>query len=135
MNKSTLRACRSYSKTCFFLYAFGAACRTKFQIVQSIVVLPVIGLKKKLTFHLVSTGGWFAVDIYDLYYMNITGTAFHEAKAYTQDAVSCKTNFPLIWNIVGMLLTGGDACTKLTVTIDGIIVIPKIHDNCKLIHS
>lgn len=68
MYKSALWACRSYSKTFFFFYAFGAARRTKSQVVQSIVIFPVVGFKVVLTFHFISTGGWFAVDssIYDL---------------------------------------------------------------------
>jgi hypothetical protein len=79
-----------------FLYALGTASRTKSQVVQSIVVLPIVGLKKKLTVHFVSTGSLPAVDMYDWLYINITRTTSHEIKAYTQDDVSCKINFTLI---------------------------------------
>ena len=83
-----------------FWYALGATRRTKFQVVQSIVVLPIIGLKKKLTLHLFSTEGWLAVDIYDWQYMNITSVTSHAVKVYTQDVEACKINSPTnLWAI------------------------------------
>jgi hypothetical protein len=53
VNKSAARACRPYPPTFFFCYAFCAAGRTILQVIQFIIVFPVVGLKKILAFHII----------------------------------------------------------------------------------
>jgi hypothetical protein len=77
-----------------FWYALGATRRTKFQVVQSIVVLPIVGLKKKLTLHSVSSR---VPETSPLLIFTVgASTLYNEIKSYTQDGGLCKINFTFL---------------------------------------